>query len=144
MNRSTHASGIILKTQNIFEHDKLIEVFTEKNGKTKYLAKYTNRPKSKKAGILEVTNVISFVAYSSKSFKLITECNTIKTFPKIRSSFNKLSSSLHIIDVIQKSTIFEQNNTPPPAPPRPESRGHRTQNCRSPHKSGHSIAMVSR
>ena len=112
MNRSTHASGIILKTQNIFEHDKLIEVFTEKNGKTKYLAKYTNRPKSKKAGILEVTNVISFVAYSSKSFKLITECNTIKTFPKIRSSFNKLSSSLHIIDVIQKSTIFEQNNTP--------------------------------
>jgi DNA repair protein RecO (recombination protein O) len=105
-------SGIVLKKQDIFEKDKTIDLFTPDKGKLRLLAKYANTKSFKFSGTLEVTNFVEVVLYVGRSFHIITQAHALKSFSKLRTSFNHIAMAVFFIDLIQKTTIQNQENKP--------------------------------
>ncbi|MBT5953885.1 DNA repair protein RecO [bacterium] len=102
-------SGIILKSTPIFEHDKQIELYSETHGKCRFIAKRVHK-KGSFVGRLEPLNHVSICSFKGKSFLYINQCDVIDFFPKIREDFNRLSLALFCIDIIRKSTVYDQDN----------------------------------
>ena len=102
-------TGIILKSTPIFEHDKQIELYSKTHGKCRFLAKRIHK-KGAFVGRLEPLNHVSICSYKGKSFLYINQCDVIDFFPKIREDFNRLSLALFCVDIIRKSTVYDQDN----------------------------------
>ncbi len=99
--------AIILSAKYFLEKDKLLTIFSPILGKCKVLARG-----SKMAGRLEATNHVQLILYKGKSFLGINQCDLVAAFPNIRTDFNKISLIFYFFDIVQKATVFDQNNTP--------------------------------
>ncbi len=105
-------SGIVLHSKDMFEKDKIIELFTIEKGKIKCLAKYANTSSFKFGGKLEPGNIIHCQLYKGRSFDILMQCDLAKNFPGIRSSYNKITLLMYVFDTIRLATNFEQENAP--------------------------------
>jgi DNA repair protein RecO (recombination protein O) len=105
-------SGIVLQCKDMFEKDKVVNLFTEEKGKIKCLAKYANTKSFKFGGKLEPGNIIHCQLYRGKSFDILTQCDLKKSYPGIRTSYNKISLLMYIFETIHLSTSYEQQNIP--------------------------------
>lgn len=92
------------------EKDKLIELFSPELGRIKVIAKSAASYKSKLRGCLDPTTFIRVQLYRGNSFHLVTEVQVLSDFPGIRLEFNRISFAAYCIDVIKKTTAFEQAN----------------------------------
>ena len=104
--------GIVLKAYNLFEKDKVIELFTPNQGKIKLLAKYANTSKFRFGGKLDPSMHISCTAYKGKTFDLLSQCDLIKSFPNIRTSWALIKNCFYFIEICKKATSFNQENHP--------------------------------
>ncbi|MFC1770560.1 DNA repair protein RecO [Candidatus Margulisiibacteriota bacterium] len=102
--------GIIFSSKNIFEKDKLIEVFSPDLGKCKLLAKGANSKRFRYGGRIDITNYCHFVVFKGKSFNFIKSCDILRSFLKIRKDFNKISLAFYFFDIIRKTTMYNQPN----------------------------------
>lgn len=109
--KNTKISGIILSSANMFEKDKIIELFSEKSGKVKLLAKYANTSKFKFGGKLDVGHQVSCEVYQGKTFQILTQCDLIQSYPLIRTSFNRISLCMYALDITKNITAQNQQNT---------------------------------
>ena len=102
--------GIILSSKMFFEKDKMITLFSPTLGKCRILAKSAHSPKSKFAGRLEVTTHVALVLYRGRTFTQVSQCDIKTGFINIRQSLEKISLSYYCLDIISKTTDFEQVN----------------------------------
>ena len=102
--------GIILKTTNIFEKDKRIEIFTPTEGKVTLLAKFANTKSFKFGGKLDPLNLVECVVRKGKTFLLLLQCDLITPYPEIRQTFNTLTTGCHFLDIVRKTTVEHQEN----------------------------------
>ena len=103
-------NAIILSKKAFFEHDIRCECFSDSLGKITCLAKYINRPKSKKLWALEPLTYVKLTLFKGKSFYIIQNYSTLKPYEQIRTSFNHLQYALFFSQIIKKSTQNEQLN----------------------------------
>jgi DNA repair protein RecO (recombination protein O) len=103
-------TGIVLHSKDMFEKDKIVDLFTEKEGKIQILAKYANTKSFKFGGKLDPGNIIHCQLYAGKSFAILTQCDLIQKFPLIRTSYNKISLMMYMFDIIRLSTSYQQEN----------------------------------
>ena len=104
--------GIVLRTYDVFEKDKIVELMTPSKGKIKLLAKYANTSKFRFGGKLDPTTHINCSLYKGKTFDLLSSCDLIKNFPHIRSNWTSLKNSFYYLEICKKATSFEQENQP--------------------------------
>jgi len=110
--KTIKTEAIILSSKNMFEKDKIIELFSPELGRTRVLAKSANTSKFKYQGRLEATNHVHLVLYKGKSFDLITNCDILTYYPNLRNDFNKISLTFYFFDIIKKATAYQQHNKP--------------------------------
>jgi DNA repair protein RecO (recombination protein O) len=103
-------AGIIIKTHDIFEKDKIVEIFSEQYGRYRLLAKGANSSKYKYCGRIEIPNHVNFIVYKGNSFNIIQQSDLICSFIKIREDYNKISLLFHFFDIIRKATVLNQKN----------------------------------
>jgi DNA repair protein RecO len=108
--KNSKVSGIILSSTNMFEKDKMIELFSEREGKIKLLAKYANTSKFKFGGKLDVGHNVSCEVYQGKTFQILTQCDLVQSYPHIRSSFNRISLCMYALDIARSLTAQNQHN----------------------------------
>jgi DNA repair protein RecO (recombination protein O) len=108
--KTSKIDGIILQSKSFFENDKLVELFSPQVGKIKALAKYAQKKPHIFGGRLEPLNHVELITYQTNSFMLITQCNIVHTYPKIRDSFNRLNLAFYCCNIIRKATVFDQHN----------------------------------
>ncbi|MCP4049292.1 MAG: DNA repair protein RecO [bacterium] len=108
--RSIKTKAVILKTGNYSEKDKMVEIFSPVYGKCCLLAKGANSSRFRFGGAIEVPNYVQVIAYKGKSFFILNHSDLLKTYPVIRSDFNRISLVFYVFDVIKKATLYEQNN----------------------------------
>lgn len=108
--KNEKVTGIILSQKALFEKDKRIEIFTKSEGKKTALAKYANTKSFRFSGKLEPTNHVELILYKGRSFDIITQCTCLEHFSQIRNDFNKIALACYFIDIIRKTTAFNQAN----------------------------------
>src|SRR3989344_6728626 len=102
--------AIILKKRNFSESDRLLTIFTRDFGKLTVLAKGVRRPKSKKAGHVELGSWCKVFLARGKNLDILTEVEVKKAFGIADFSPTKTNKIYHLLELIELLTVPHQNN----------------------------------
>ncbi len=104
------AEAINIRSSNFGEADKIITLFARKYGKIRAIAKGARRPTSKFGGRLEVFTYNQLLLATAKSLDIISQCETVESFFRLREDKEKLNAGFYIIKLIDIMTEDRQRN----------------------------------
>lgn len=84
-------NGIIIKEMPYRDQDKILTVFTEKEGKVQCIARGVRRPKSPLLASTQVFAYSELVYYPGKTFGNIQQAHLIESFYALRNDLNKMA-----------------------------------------------------
>ena len=108
--RAFKTEGIVLKRRDFGEADRILVVFTLARGKISVVAKGVRRITSRRAGNVELLNRVSMFLYPGKQLFTLTEATSIDTYQKLKEDLTLSTYAYHIIELVDKLTVEEQEN----------------------------------
>lgn len=102
--------AIILKRANFGEADRMLTVLTKNLGKISVIARGVRKITSRRAGNIELLNVVKIGLFKGKGYTL-TEAQSLKTFPRIKSNLVVSTCAFHILELINK--LLPENDPNP-------------------------------
>lgn len=102
--------GVILKRKNFGEADRIVTILTRDHGKISALAKGVRRPRSKKAGHLELGNWCKIFVARGKNLDLLTEVETKRAFGIADFTEEKAKRIYHLLELVDALTAEHQKN----------------------------------
>lgn len=102
--------GIIVKRSNFGEAGRLLTIVTPYKGKIKVLAKGVRRITSRRGGNVELLNLVKLQIFQGKGLSILTEAESIETFPKIKSNLLLSSFASHNIEIAGRLLPEDQPN----------------------------------
>jgi DNA repair protein RecO (recombination protein O) len=109
---SYRAKAIILKAYKLGEADKIVKLYSQKNGLIDAVAKGARKIKSKFGGRLELFNFIDLELASGKSLDIITDAEILKNFSNIPLDFNKFIFCQLISEIVLKMHLHTNEASP--------------------------------
>lgn len=108
--RSFKTEGIIIKRRNFGEADRILTVFTKKNGKIYVKAIGTRRTTSRRASHIELLNVSLLTLYKGRTLPILTEAQTLEDFSDIKNNLVKIGFAYHLCELIDGLCPENQEN----------------------------------
>ena len=102
--------AVVLSRRNFGEADRIITLFTRDHGKVTVLAKGVRRPRSKKAGHLEIGSWCKVFIARGKNLDLLTEVELKRAFGISEFSESKAQKIYHLLEIIKNITADGQKN----------------------------------
>ena len=102
--------GIILKRKNFGEADRIVTIYTRDFGKVSCLAKGVRRPRSKKAGHIELGNWCKLFIAKGKNLDLLTEVEQKRAFGIEDFSEEKANKIYHLLELVNELTGEHEKN----------------------------------
>lgn len=102
--------AVVLSRRNFGEADRIITLFTRDHGKITVLAKGVRRPRSKKAGHLEIGSWCKVFIARGKNLDLLTEVELKRAFGISEFSEGKANKIYHLLEIIKNITAEGQKN----------------------------------
>ncbi len=110
MIRNFSSEGLIIKHKNIGEADKIITIFSKREGRSSVIAKGVRKVSSRRAGSLELLNQVKFYAAGNSKLPVLTEVSSINSFKSIKEDLQKLSLSYLLLELINQFLPEGQEN----------------------------------
>ncbi|TCP32352.1 DNA replication and repair protein RecO [Scopulibacillus darangshiensis] len=101
------AEGIVIKTINYGETNKIITVFTKEHGKVGLMARGAKKTKSRLSAASQLLFFGQFLYQKSKGLGTLYQGETIEPLRNIKADIFKMAYAAYIVEVIDKLT--EQN-----------------------------------
>ena len=108
--RTYKTEGVILKRINFGEADRILTILTKHYGKIRVRAPGIRRVISRKAPHLELFNHSNLFIAQGKNLDIVTEAQTINSFPKIRKDLNKIETAFYLVELVDKLCPERQEN----------------------------------
>lgn len=108
--RNFKVDGIIIKRRNFGEADRILTVFTQKNGKIQIKALGVRRLNSRRSSHVELLNHTSLTLYKAQTLPILTEAQTLDDFSKIKENLTKVGFGYHICELIDGLCAENQEN----------------------------------
>jgi len=104
--------AIVLRDYELAEQDKIIEVFSEKYGRIKLVAKGARRLKSRFAPTTQIISYVDILAYQSRKLDLdtLSECQPISLFLLIKKDLLRMASANYVTELAAKLTPIHERN----------------------------------
>ena len=102
--------GVIIKRRNFGEADRIVTIYTRDYGKVTAIAKGVRRPRSKKAGHLELGNWCKVFIAKGKNLDLLTEIELKKAFGIANFNEEKANKIYHLLEIVESLTPDEEKN----------------------------------
>lgn len=102
--------GVILSRSNFGEADRIITIYTRDFGKITAIAHGVRRPRSKKAGHLELGSWCKLYIAHGKNMDVLTEVEIKKAFGIDNFTETKANRIYHLLELINKLTPEHQKN----------------------------------
>lgn len=104
--------GIVLKRSNLGEADKLITFYTQRHGKVTAIARGLRRPTSKRAGSLELFNVVKTSFIKGKGeLDTLAEVQILESHSGWRKHLGRVNLAYQLVEVVDKLTPDHQPHT---------------------------------
>ncbi len=84
---------------NLGEADRVLSIFTAERGLIKAIAKGARKPGTKMAGRSDILCVNELLLSRGRTFEIITQAQTVDSFPKLRSDLTRLSYGLYYAEL---------------------------------------------
>ncbi len=95
-------NGINVGSFNLGESDKILTIFTSERGLIRAVAKGARKPGTKVAGRADVLNVNNLLVATGKTLDIITQAETVETYPRLREDLSLLSFGLYYAELTQQ------------------------------------------
>src|SRR3990167_5784591 len=102
--------GVVLSRHNFGEADRILTIYTRDFGKVTALAHGVRRPRSRKAGHLELGNWCKVFIARGKNLDLLTEVETKKAFGIADFTDTKANKIYHLLELVESLTEIKQKN----------------------------------
>ena len=101
--------GVVIKRSNFGEADRIITLFTQSHGKVTVIARGVRKPTSKRAGSIELFNLIkaSFIKGRGE-LDTLGEVQSLETFPSWRKHLGRVNIAYQLVEIIDKITPDHQ------------------------------------
>lgn len=107
--RSYNLEGIIIKRSNYGEADKLVTLFTKTHGKVTLMARSIRKLTSKRAGSLELFNLVKISAVPGRGqIDTLTEVQSLKSFTDWKSQMGRVNIAYQLAETVDKLTPDRQ------------------------------------
>lgn len=106
----TEVKGLVLRTTDIRESDRLITIFTEEMGVLSAMAKGARSLKSRKMSATMQFCYSSFVLYKRDDYYYVKEASLIESFFDIRKTIDRLALAAYVVDVLSDVTTATEEN----------------------------------
>lgn len=108
--RAYQTEAIVLKRLNFGEADRVLTLYTRRQGKIKALAKGVRRVASRKGGNVEVFNHVVLYLAKGKNLDLVTEAQVSNAFKSWRKDLKKIGLAYYFCELVDKLTAENQPN----------------------------------
>ncbi len=102
--------GIVIKSVDFAEADKLVGILSHNHGYQEFVARGARRLNSKKAPHLDLFNKIKFQAGRGNSPQQIIQADTEEYFPQLKSSLEKVRIALSIAEILTSMLPQEEED----------------------------------
>ena len=102
--------GVILKHRNFGEADRILTIYTRDYGKIVALAKGVRRPRSRKAGHVELGSWCKIFVARGKNIDLLTEVEIKRAFGIDNFTEEKTNKVYHLLELVENLTPERQKN----------------------------------
>lgn len=106
-----NSEGFVLARRDFGETDRIVDIYARDIGKISLVAKGVKRTGSRKRGHLEIFSLIKFSGVNGHGIPVMTEVETIDSFPEVRKSIKKVSLAYYFMEVTGKVSR-EDGETP--------------------------------
>lgn len=93
-------TGIIVKTQDYKEADKIISIITENHGLTHYVAVGARKSTSRKSSHLDLLSLIKFSTNVSGGQNYLLQADSVNFFSTIKGNLQKIGLSLSFLEIL--------------------------------------------
>lgn len=107
--RSFKTEGIIIKRRNFGEADRILTVFTKRNGKIQVKASGVRKITSRRSSHIEPLNYSILSFYKGRSL-ILTEAQTLENFSLIKDDLTKVGFAYHICELVDGLCADNQEN----------------------------------
>ncbi len=107
---SLTVEALILKRSNFGEADRMITILTKHLGKISIIARGVRRITSRRAGNVELLNLVKLGLFKDKGYTL-TEAESIETFPRIKSNLAVSTAAFHVLELTNKLLAEDDPNS---------------------------------
>ena len=92
--------GIVLRSMNLGEWDKLLTVFTQGQGRLKIVAKGARKIQSRYASITQLFCNVRFTVYRGKSMHTFSQVELIEGFRPLREDLERMAYGLYMLEMV--------------------------------------------
>ena len=96
--------GIILRSRDLGETDRIITILTQKKGKISAIAKGIRRPGAKFSGNLELFCYSDLVLAEGRDLDIVTSAESINCFKSFREDLKKTAIAFYVVELTDKLT----------------------------------------
>lgn len=96
----TEVKGLVVRTVNLSDNDKLLTIITEEHGKVTAVANGSRALKSRQLAAAQLFCYASFVLYQKGDRYWIREATLIESFFDLRTDLSRMSLAAYICDVM--------------------------------------------
>lgn len=108
--RSFKTEGIVIKRRNYNEADKIVTIFSKKNGKINIKAVGVRRITSRRSSHIELLNYSTFNLYQGKGMPVLTEVTSLNDFSPLKKDLKKIAAAFHICELVDGLCAENQEN----------------------------------
>jgi len=92
-------TGVVLRTYNLAEADRIVVLLTAGHGKVRAVAKGIRKTKSRFGGRLEPLSHVSLLVREGRSLDLVQQVETIDHFRAVREDLDRLTRGAALLEV---------------------------------------------
>ncbi|KKT34477.1 MAG: repair protein RecO protein [Candidatus Collierbacteria bacterium GW2011_GWF2_44_15] len=110
MRQAFSDTGIVLKSVDFAEADKLVGILSHNHGYQEFVARGARRLNSKKAPHLDLFNKVKFQAGRGNSPQQLIQADTEEYFPQLKSNLEKVRIALSIAEILTSILPHEEED----------------------------------
>ena len=108
--RTFRTEAIVLRRKDFGEADRILTLFTPESGKIRAIAKGIRKPRSRKAGHLELYTRSNLLLAKGREMDIVTQAVTVESYRPLREDLLRSTYGSYCVDLLDKFTPDEAEN----------------------------------
>jgi len=103
--------GIVLRTMNLGEADRIVTIVTQGTGKIRAVAKGVRKTRSKFGARLDPFTHVDLLLYKGRELDIVTQADIITSFRELRGDYNRFTAGEMILEAADRVIEDREPNT---------------------------------